>query len=322
MLIIKLRKVLQIVSFFAYFSLVDISEEKITGFCAGIDKYLLRKFDLNVESIATSGSGGDELKTVNISSPASIITASCGLAVSKHGAGRVTGISGSSDWFREVGVNFDIDLKKMADINEKIRFGFYEFVKCDIFGLLAFRLLTSNIFEFVGPIMDPVNVSYKVIGAKDLDQMERYFRIFQILLDKGYLQNLQRIMIVCGSDENGQYKIDEVSSVGNTKVIDIQGNQINKYTIFPKDFGLEKVYKYKDIAIKESYDKNINATKKIFTNEADEAIRDVVLVNVATYLICGGVYTDYKEAYKAAREVVDSGKAKKLLDELGEMTNE
>ncbi|MDP2893551.1 MAG: anthranilate phosphoribosyltransferase, partial [Sulfurimonas sp.] len=60
--------------------------------------------DLRFKVIDIVGTGGDKIGSFNISSTVSLLVASCGSMVAKHGSRSVTSKSGSADMFEKLGV--------------------------------------------------------------------------------------------------------------------------------------------------------------------------------------------------------------------------
>ena len=71
------------------------------------------------------GTGGDNLKTFNISTAASFVVAAAGGYVAKHGNRSVSGVSGSADIFEYFGFDLGSDPAKVADMIEKIGIGIH-----------------------------------------------------------------------------------------------------------------------------------------------------------------------------------------------------
>ena len=80
-----------------------ISPDALAGF-ATVLRRKKRPFASDRKVLDTCGTGGDGLGTFNISSLASVVAASCGALVAKHGNRGASSPVGSADFFRELGV--------------------------------------------------------------------------------------------------------------------------------------------------------------------------------------------------------------------------
>ena len=124
---------------------------------------------------------------------------------------------------------------------------------------------------------------------------------------------LKKALVFCGSDG-----LDEITLTGKTFVSEYDGQEIKSYDISPDEFGL-KISELKDI---EGGDLNDNV--KIFQDILQGASgpkRDIVLLNAAYAFYITGRVKDIMDVIDLAREVIDSGKAMKKLEELKNFTN-
>ena len=82
------------------------SAEEVRGFANGMRKVATEvKLDDSLEPIDIVGTGGDGLKTLNISTAASIVVAGQNIKVAKHGNRSVSSLSGASDILDELNLS-------------------------------------------------------------------------------------------------------------------------------------------------------------------------------------------------------------------------
>nr|AIE93666.1 anthranilate phosphoribosyltransferase (trpD) [uncultured marine thaumarchaeote AD1000_39_D02] len=74
--------------------------------------------------IDVCGTGGDKLKTFNISTAASFVIAGAGGNVAKHGNRSISGVSGSADIFEYFGFDLNSEPNKVNETIEKFGIGF------------------------------------------------------------------------------------------------------------------------------------------------------------------------------------------------------
>ena len=113
--------------------------------------------------------------------------------------------------------------------------------------------------------------------------------------------------------------LDEISLLGKTRINHLKNGNVETYEIQPEDFGLERC---KLDVIKSSTPKdNAAVISGIFDGSIKNANKDAVVLNAAGALIVGGKVDNFKQGTVLAKEIIESGAAKKKLSELREMSN-
>ena len=72
----------------------------------------------------TCGTGGDGKNTLNISSASALLLASMGIKIAKHGNKAVSSKRGSGDVLEALGININLEPKKIEEQINKNNFGF------------------------------------------------------------------------------------------------------------------------------------------------------------------------------------------------------
>lgn len=168
---------------------------------------------------------------------------------------------------------------------------------------LGFR----TVFNILGPLTNPAKPQYQVLGVYDEYLLEPVARVLQNL-------GIKRALVVYGQD-----KLDEISLSSNTSVCEINGDEIKKYEIDPRDFGFEYCSK-KDLEGGDAVE-NAEITKSILRGEKSPR-RNVVLLNAAAGFYTYGKANSLEEGIKIAEEIIDSNKAFETLEKLIEMSND
>ena len=81
--------------------------------------------DDNLKLAENSGTGMDTFKTFNISTAASIIAASGGIRMARHGARAITTVCGTVDVAEALGVDIECDADVVAESIEKVGIGLF-----------------------------------------------------------------------------------------------------------------------------------------------------------------------------------------------------
>ena len=179
--------------------------------------------------IDTAGTGGGR-PTFNVSTTAALIAAGAGCAVAKHGNRSATGLSGSADVLEALGVRIDLKPDAVARCIDEVGFGFM-FAPAH-HGATRFvvpvrkELAVRTIFNFLGPLTNPAGATRQVIGVSDPAFLETI---------AGALARLGAAKALVVSSADG---LDEMSTSGTTRVVEVDGEQLRAYEVAPEDVGL------------------------------------------------------------------------------------
>ncbi|MBT7583487.1 MAG: anthranilate phosphoribosyltransferase, partial [Kordiimonadaceae bacterium] len=166
---------------------------------------------------------------------------------------------------------------------------------------------TRTIFNLIGPLSNPANTKFQVIGVFD----QKWNRPMAEVL--GTLGS-EHVWVVTGSDG-----LDEITITGDTHVAEFKDGAVNEFTISPEDAGLERA----NMADIQGGDAEYNAAAIISLLSGEKnAYRDIVLLNTAAALLVAGKASDLKDGVTQAAKAIDSGNAKAKLDAWIELSNE
>lgn len=294
-----------------------ITSDELLGFCKSRQK-LLPKVELKINPSKitdNSGTGGDKLKTFNVSTTAAFIISAADIAVAKQAFFAVTGAGGSGDLFRAFGI--DVMKTSNSEIIKKAieNVGFAPYIADflpqpdRIPGILNFVKKRDEIglhyttpYHLAANIVTPIKMERRVYGVFD----NKYSEILAKLLQKlGY----KKALIVHGADG-----LDEISNIGDTEIVELKGNSIDKYMVTPKDFGIEKAT-YDDIKAV-SAEQNIIDFLRILFNKEKGPKRDIVLMNAAASLYVMDKVKTLKDGVELSIKLIKEGKAADKLKEL------
>ena len=262
------------------------------------------------ELMDTCGTGGDAKGTFNISTAVAFILAAAGVVVAKHGNRSVSSKSGSADVLESLGINISLPPSSVERCLKEINIAFLfaqDFHKATKHAAVPRKELgIRTIFNVLGPLTNPANIKYQLMGIYD---PKLVYPIAEVLNNLG----VKRAMVVHGSEG-----IDEFSLSGKNKVAFLNEGKIEKLEISPEDLGLEK-YSIQEIQ-GGSAEENKRIILNIFNGEMGPK-RDVVVLNSAAGLYVANKVNSLEEGINFAQEIIDSGKAMKKLEEMIEFTN-
>lgn len=253
----------------------------------------------------TCGTGGDGANTINISTAAALVAASMGLAVAKHGNRSVSSRSGSADVLETLGVPLDCspDENKALLDNHKFCFLFAPHYHPGVRHAMPVRqeLKTRTLFNLLGPLINPARPDAQLLGVYDP-------ALCMPLAETLRMLGCPRAMVVHGSG------LDELALHGETQVCEVNGDDIERYTLKPADFGLQSA----PIETLKGGDANLNARlmQNTFAGKGEPAHRDAIAMNVAALLYMTGQEDSLLNATERTLQHLNSGAATNHLSGL------
>ncbi len=283
------------------------SEEEITGFAKAIRDKALTVTPAVDGLVDTCGTGGDITNTFNISTTTAFVVSACGVPVAKHGNRSVSSKSGSADLLESLGVQINLSAIAVARCIESIGIGF---LFAPVFhsamkhvSKARKEVAIRTVFNILGPLVNPAKASCQLMGVYDPKLTET---IGEVLLRLG----VKAALVV-----HGEGGMDEISTLGSTKVTEVRNGQITTYEMFPQDYGFNIVNADELMGGDPLY--NASITRDILQGKLGPK-RDIVLFNAAAALYIAGKAATIAEGILLAEEAVDKGEAMKKLVQLQE----
>ena len=292
----------EVTAFMTVYLMRSITIEELQGFRDALLE-LCVPVNLNgYDVIDIVGTGGDGKNTFNISTLSCFIVAGTGQKVAKHGNYGASSISGASNVMEQVGYKFKNQNDKLKKEVEETNICF---LHAPLFhpalktvGPIRKNLGMRTFFNMLGPMVNPATPKFQLVGVYSLEMA----RIYNYLLQ----QTGSAFTIIHGLDG-----YDEISLTNDTKVISNEGEKI----MTPEQLG-KRMVEATDILGGSSVEEAAKIFVKILNGGGSWAQNAVVLANAAMALHCTGSYKNYDEAYYAAVESLESGRAKEVLNKL------
>jgi len=292
----------EIAAFITVYLMRSITIEELQGFRDALMELCVRVDLEGQELIDIVGTGGDGKNTFNISTLSCFIVAGTGTKVAKHGNYGSTSVSGSSNVMEQMGYTFKKDndvLKKELD-NANICFLhaplFHPALK--VVGPIRKHLGVRTFFNMLGPLVNPADPKFRLVGVYNLEMA----RIYNYILQQGS----SAFTIIHSLDG-----YDEISLTGDVKVITNAGEKIYS----AEDLG-KRTVSAMDIHGGNAVEDAAKIFLAILKGEGSWAQNAVVLANSAMALQCTGAYKSYDDCYQAAVESLESGRAYRSLQKL------
>jgi anthranilate phosphoribosyltransferase len=258
--------------------------------------------------VDTCGTGGDKIKTFNVSTATAFVVAGAGISVAKHGNRSVTSKSGSADVLERLGLNLQMEPKTVLKTIEQVGIGFmfapafHPAMKYAIQPRKEIGIRT--IFNILGPLTNPASANAQLLGVYD----SKLTTTIAYALKK---LGCEEAMVVHGLDG-----LDEISTLGRTAIAWLKEGKVANMETVPRDFGVKQA-RIADI-------KGTTADQSaeiLFTilngySAVDDSKTEIVLVNSAAGIIVGGKAEDFSFGMELARKSIESGAAYQKLEEL------
>ncbi|MGA3246513.1 MAG: anthranilate phosphoribosyltransferase [Bacteroidota bacterium] len=260
--------------------------------------------------IDTCGTGGDSSGTFNISTCAAIVASGAGAKVAKHGNRAVSSQSGSADVLRALGINLEISPQRVTEILDEVGITFL--FAPQLHAAMKFAVPVRRdmgirtIFNILGPLTNPAGARRQLLGVFDPSLTE---------VLAGVLKELgsEHALVV-----HGEGGLDELSTLGWTKVSQLRNGEITTYELRAESLGIRR-------ASAESLrggEAQVNAGIIIAILEGkDSPATDIAVLNAGAALTVSGVAGDLKEGIARAHDSISGGAAMKTLNQWKEASH-
>ena len=265
--------------------------------------------------VDTCGTGGDSVKTFNVSTVSSLVAAGGGAFVAKHGGRSVTSKCGSADLLERLGFNVEMEPLRVQESIERIGIGF---MFAPAFHPAMKRVAPvrrelgiRTVFNLMGPLINPAAVDAQLVGVYSPELVPLIAEVLSRL-------RTEEAIVVHALEG-----MDEISVTGKTLVSWLREGEIRTKEYGPRDFGILDGARLADASDGED---PVRSTLNILSARGVRgAKQQMVLVNAAAALVVAGRAKTFPEGVELAKNSILGGAAYKKLEELvkfsgGELT--
>lgn len=284
--------------------------EEVSGLVKAIRKHALT-FTKNIPNVLDNcGTGGDGSKSFNISTTSAFVIAGAGITVAKHGNRSVSSKTGSADVLEALGVSLDFTPEATEEILEQngIAFLFAPHVHPKLKQIMKVRrdLKIPTIFNLIGPLTNPVQLDYQLLGIYRRDLLDKFAHVLASL-------NRKRAIVI-----NGAEGMDEASLAGENEMAIVSQGEIKHIILHPEEVNLP-VYDNSRIRGGDARD-NADILLQVLKGKKG-AHRDTVLLNAGLGIYTAGKAESILQGVDLAAESIDSGSALAKLENLISISN-
>jgi anthranilate phosphoribosyltransferase len=279
--------------------------DELTGFARAMRARSVRVQTQRAPLIDTCGTGGDTVKTFNISTAAAFVAAGAGVAVAKHGNRAATSKVGSADVLEALGASLSLDATAVGRCLDEIGIGFL-FARSHHPAMkhvapIRTELGVRTVFNALGPLTNPAGATRQVIGVYDPELCEP---LAQVLANLGS----EHVLVV-----HGMAGLDEIATFGPTRVAEFKDGALRTYTLTAADLGLPEA---DPAALAAGDDALANGAILAAVLHGDDRgpRRDIVCANAGAALYVAGTVDRLADGVVLAAETIDRYAAIGKLD--------
>ncbi|KAJ1620115.1 anthranilate phosphoribosyltransferase [Pavlovales sp. CCMP2436] len=249
------------------------------------------------------GTGGDGANTLNFSTAASVVAASCGARVAKHGNRSVSSKSGSADVLQALGIKLDLEAAQVSACVEEasITFMFAPVFHPAMKVIMPVRkgLGVRTVFNILGPLLNPAGASRLLIGVYAPHLVELMARaLFELKVEKA-------MVIHCGG-------LDELAPIAVADFAEVTPEGVTFGTLDPMELGFAKCT-IADLAGGEA-EQNAAMLRVLLNGDSPGPLEDTVVLNAGAALYVYGIAESVKQGCELARASIKSGAPLRTLD--------
>jgi anthranilate phosphoribosyltransferase len=255
------------------------------------------------------GTGGDASGTFNVSTASMFVAAAAGCHVAKHGNRSVSSKSGSADALESAGLRLDLTSEQVAQCVREVGVGFmfapgHHSAMKHAIGPRK-EMAVRTVFNVLGPLTNPAGVPNQLLGVFSDELLGP---LAEVLRELGS----RHVMVVHSRDG-----LDEISTGDATEVAELKNGTVQRYSIAPEDFGVERS-SLAEIKAADPQD-SVKTILSVLDNQAGAA-RDIVMLNAGAAIYVAGLADSLQEGVEKADQAIASGEARKRLDRLVVLT--
>ena len=297
-----------IVSLLDAYDKKGIESDEIVGFLSSLKQFCL-PFESFHNAIDTCGTGGSKKARFNISTSVAFVLAASKETVVKHGNYGSIKPNGSFNFLESLGIPFLLTSEQLEQIVKQTHccFLFARSFHPAMKHVVSARKIFAkrSFFNLLGPLANPANVKYQLIGLPNDDNLT-------LLIDVVRKLDMKKVIFVIGGDGR-----DEISLEGTSKIIEVTPKQKQAY-----DFNFKNEIKQID----HNYtcgDSKENAAlfNTILQNkDFDHPIIEHICINAAAGFLVLSKVNSLKEGYQKAKKLFEEEAVKIKIEEIKKLS--
>jgi len=257
--------------------------------------------------VDTCGTGGDGSGSLNISTGAALVAASCGVAVAKHGNRSISSRCGSADVLEALGVPLELEAEALGTLLDRTGFAFLFAPRLHpaMRAVMPVRraLAVRTLFNLLGPLANPAGVQRQVVG------------VFSAQVQPLVAETLARLGCEHAWVVHSEDGLDEISVSAPTVVVEVRGGRVTgRWSVDPQEVGAGAAAA--GALAGGSAAENAARLLAILRGEESGAAADAVALNAGAALVVAGTVASLEEGFAAAQDALARGAAWATLQQV------
>lgn len=252
--------------------------------------------------VASSGKKG--IKTINITSAACFVAASCGANIAKACSHSTSSKTGSSDFLDICGIDINIPFSKKIEILKKYHISFF-----------SIENTTPKFAKVYGGVFyAPHAMSFALAGLSfpiEIDSLAYGLSHPNVKLSAEVLRKFNvKNALVYSSTYDGIHYLDELLPVGCANLTRIKDSNVEKSisSDIQEALSLESGFNISSIKEREKKNNNVLLSLKILKGDGDKSQIDAICINSAIFLLLAGKVNSMEKGYALAKKILKTGK--------------
>ena len=281
--------------------------DEVAGVARALRRAMVRLPAVHADMLVdTCGTGGGALQTFNISTAAGLLAAGAGVRIAKHGNRSFTSRSGSADVLEALGVPVDAPIETMTrslgDAGIVFMYAPQMHPAMRHVGPVRRELGVPTVMNIVGPLANPAGAGRQVVGVAERNRM-------QLLAGALLALGTRHALVV-----HGEPGLDELSPLGPTHIIEVQGGETREWTLDPVELG------FRDIPAADlaggTPEENAVIVEAVLNGRGPRGARAAVILNAAAAMYVGGAARSIAQGVPMATAALEAGEGAAALDRL------
>lgn len=280
--------------------------EEIVGFARAMRAHAVKVPVPLPNLLDTCGTGGDAIKTWNLSTGVAFVVAAAGVPVAKHGNRAVSSKCGSADVLESLGANLNLTPEQVAEAIQQIGIGFL-FAPAHHPAMrhvapVRRELGVRTVFNLLGPLTNPAGARRQLLGVF-------HWQWIAVLAEALGRLGAERALVVHGMDG-----LDEVSPIGTTVAAQLKPDgTVDTFEFTPEDLGLQRL-PGAAIMAGDTPEQNAHYLRAALAGEDEERML-ALLPGAAMALWVAGRVDDPRDGVTVALHAIETGRTLETLED-------